>query len=82
MQTTVIHIVLERLIGNRLDYVFPKEIQGDLQKEHDYALREFNLMEEHGALFDNVCKEVDHAIDEGVVIFDGETGIITILGSM
>lgn len=81
MQTTVVHIVIERLKLKGVLYTFPKEIQGDLVKEHDYALREFNLMEEHGALFDNVCKEIDYAIADGVVVFDGESGVVTILGS-
>jgi len=83
METTVIHIVLERLKDQKVELPdYPEDVAGDLIKEHNWVISnpDINLLKNHRDLFDNVCLEVDHAVKEGVVIFNGETGVITIDG--
>ena len=81
METTVVHIVIERLKDNGVEVPdYPEDIRGDLVKEHNWGLSspDLNLLKNHKEIFENVCKEVDYAVNEGVAIFNGETGVITI----
>ena len=82
METTIAHIVIERLNHSlKKKIIFPDIVKGNLMKEHAWAMFSQTgpkLIVNHKDLFENVCKEVDHAIAEGVVVWDG-TGKITIL---
>lgn len=82
MQTTIAHIIIERLRLAGVHINFPDHIKGDMMKEHAWAMFSQEgpkLMVNHKELFENVCKEIDHAIAEGVAIF-GDDGLITIKG--
>lgn len=80
VQTTVVHILIERLEEeNKIKIDFPKEIKGNLVEEHNWCL--FNpdgpkLMTSFPKEFDVVCKELDYAIKEGVAYFDDKNGLI------
>ena len=80
MQTTVPHIVVERLPEDKRNFDYPDDVKGDLIKEHNWLLSKegLNIIASYSDLFTNVCEEVDAAVNEGVAVFDGETGIITI----
>ena len=84
METTVAHIVLERLkeAGQEIPE-YPEHVKGDLVLEHNWVMShpELNPLLNHKEVFNNVCKEVDYAVNEGVAIFNGETGVITISGN-
>jgi hypothetical protein len=80
METTVAHIVLERLNAGNENIVIPKEFEGNLIAEHHWLMFSESgpkLMLNHKDLFQNVCQEVDYAINEGVASFSDE-GVITI----
>jgi hypothetical protein len=80
MQTTVAHIVLERLNAAGENIIIPKDFEGNLTAEHHwlmFAETGPKLMLNHKELFHNVCQEVDYAINEGVASFSDE-GIITV----
>lgn len=79
METTVAHIVLERLKDKGVEVNYPEDVKGDLIKEHNWLMFSSDgpkLMTSHKKLFENVCQEVDHAINEGVAHFSDD-GIIT-----
>tara|TARA_R110001592_G_scaffold71619_7_gene218835 strand:- start:3422 stop:3706 length:285 start_codon:yes stop_codon:yes gene_type:complete len=78
-KTTVAHIVIERLIEAGSEINFPPGIAGDLKKEHDWAVFNENgpkIISNHKKLFENVCTEVDYAVNEGVAFFDEEDGTV------
>lgn len=79
-QTTVPHIVASRI---NLEVSFPEDIEGDLVKEHNFLIfdeRGPKLMVNYKQLFEDVCKEVDYAVSEGVAHF-GDDGIISMTGT-
>lgn len=76
-QTTVPHIVAARI---DLEVNYPDDVKGDLIKEHNFLLFSNDgpkIMLNHKKVFEDVCKEVDYAINEGVAHFSDE-GIITV----
>jgi len=79
-QTTVPHMVLENNPAIKAQVTQEIHVTSNPTKEQ--------LIEEHGKLFPVImkdfkdawakaCEEVDKGIEEGRLIFDGETGIIT-----
>jgi len=79
MQTTVAHIVSERLKNSGIYINFPPKYQGDLMMEHAWAVFDPTgpqLRKNFPELWENVCKEIDYAISEGAAVFND--GIITI----
>jgi hypothetical protein len=80
MKTTIAHIIIERLKQTKTIIDFPAEFQGDLEKEHNWALFSPTgpkLMKNYPEMWGNICTEIDFAINEGVAHF-GDNGIITI----
>lgn len=78
-KTTVAHIVIERLRASGVKIDFPNDISGNLKKEHDWAVFNENgpkIISNHKKLFENVCTEVDYAVQEGVAFFDDEDGTV------
>lgn len=76
-KTTVAHIIVSRL-GMEINY--PRDIKGDLEKEQTFLLmddRGPKLLVTQRAFFENVCREIDYCIEEGVAEFDDGSGIIT-----
>lgn len=80
MKTTIAHIIIERLNHSKNKITFPESFNGDLVKEHNWALfspEGPKLMSSYPKLWNNVCEEIDYAIAEGVAHFS-DTGVITI----
>jgi len=78
-RTTIAHIIIERLKETGTIIEFPKELNGDLIEEHNWAVinpQGPKLMSSHRELFMNVCQEIDYAVGAGVAYFDGEDGSI------
>lgn len=79
-QTTVAHIIVERLKANNIIIDIPESLEDDLIKEHNWLLFSEDgpkLIKNYNQLFINVCQEVDYAIEAGVAHFSDE-GIISI----
>jgi hypothetical protein len=79
--TTVAHIMITHLDKYHAYHVpFPKEISGDLSKEHDWAfapeLYGANLMNRFPDVFHQVCELVDDAIERGDIVFLDDGTII------
>ena len=78
-QTTVAHIIIERLTEQGLKLEFPEKYRGDLLTEHDFAMRTdgFDLINQYPDLFHEACDLVDqmiesgecHFTDEGIVVY-------------
>ena len=74
---TVPHLVLERFPHIAQAIKIPSEIQGDTNAEHRFLFP--ILMKDYRAEWEIICEEVDTGLEEGTVIFNGETGEITLL---
>ena len=79
-QTTVPHLVLEnnpaiKAQVSQETYVASNPTEAQLLEEHSklYPV----IMRDFREAWAEVCEEVDKGIEEGSLIFDGETGIIT-----
>ena len=77
--TTVPHLVLERYPHIARAIEIPEDIQGDTNAEHRFLFP--ILMRDFRTEWEIICEEVDAGLEEGTVIFDGETGEITLLNS-
>ena len=75
--TTVPHLVLERYPHIARAVEIPEDIQGDTNAEHRFLFPV--LMRDFRTEWEIICEEVDAGIEEGTVIFNGETGEITLL---
>ena len=75
--TTVPHLVLERYPHIARAIEIPEDIQGDINAEHRFLFP--ILMRDFRAEWEIICEEVDTGLEEGTVIFNGETGEITLL---
>ena len=75
--TTVPHLVLERYPHIARAIEIPEDIQGDTNAEHRFLFP--ILMKDFRTEWEIICEEVDIGLEEGTVIFDGETGEITLL---
>lgn len=78
LKTTVPHLVLERHPHIARAIEIPEDIKGDLDKEHDFLFP--LIMKDFPTEWDSVCEEVDESVEGGSMVFDGETGTITIVG--
>lgn len=81
-ETTVIHLMVEKLKDQGINILFDKKFQGNLIQEHNWGMADPNgpkLIHTYPELFQKVCKEIDEGIANGSVVFDDETGIITFL---
>ena len=81
-QTTIAHIILEKLKGTKNEFKFPLDIKDNLQAEHDWALSHPEgpqIMHNHKDLFYETCDEIDKGIADGILTFSVEDGIITYL---
>ena len=75
--TTVPHLVLERYPHIARAIKIPEDIQGDTNAEHRFLFPV--LMRDFRTEWEIICEEVDVGIEEFTVIFNGETGEITLL---
>ena len=78
-RTTIAHIIIDRLNLAGTKISFPENLNGDLIKEHNWAVLDPEgpkLMLNQKELFMNVCKEIDYAVSEGVAYFDDKDGSI------
>ena len=75
--TTVPDLVLERYPHIARAIEIPEDIQGDTNAEHRFLFP--ILMRDFRTEWEIICEEVDIGLEEGTVIFDGETGEITLL---
>jgi len=75
--TTVPHLVLERYPHIARAIEIPGDIQGDTNAEHQFLFP--ILMRDYSTEWEIICEEVDDGLEEGTVIFNGETGEITLL---
>ena len=75
--TTVPHLVLDYDEKIRKAVIIPDEIKGDIKAEHDYLYP--ILMRDYRTEWEIICEEVDTGLEDGVIIFNGETGEITLL---
>jgi|DEB0MinimDraft_6_1074348.scaffolds.fasta_scaffold19644_4 hypothetical protein len=71
---TVPHLFLERypLIAETI--AIPPDIQGDIEAEHNYLVP---ILIAYKAEWELVCDEVERGIEDGSLVFCGETGEIT-----
>jgi len=82
-RTTIAHILIERLRETGTNIEFPENLEGDLIKEHNWAIFSEDgpkIMKNHRDLFYHICNEVDYAVSEGVAYFDDEDGSVYIQG--
>ena len=75
--TTVPHLVLERFPHIARAIEIPEDIQGNTNAEHRFLFP--ILMKDYRTEWEMICEEVDNGLEEGTVIFNGETGEITLL---
>ena len=75
--TTVPHLVLERYPHIARAIEIPEDIQGNVNAEHQFLFP--ILMRDYRTEWEIICEEVDNGLEEGTVIFNGETGEITLL---
>ena len=78
-KTTVPHLVLERYPHIARAIEIPEDIQGDTNAEHQFLFP--ILMRDFRTEWEIICEEVDHGITHGSIVFDSETGEISLLGS-
>ena len=74
--TTVPHLVLEKFPHIATAIEIPADIKGDIEKEHKYLFP--ILMRDHRTEWEIICEEVDKAIEQGCMFFNGEDGTITL----
>ena len=67
-ETTVAHIIIERLKNRGVNLEFPDNIKGSIIEEHDWAMSSagFDLINNFRDLFDEVCNEVDDLVESGM----------------
>ena len=70
---TVPHLFLERYPCIAQTIAIPPDIQGDIQAEHNYLVP---ILMAHKAEWELVCNEVEQGIEDGSLVFCGETGEI------
>ena len=75
--TTVPHLVLERYPHIARAIEIPEDIQGNTNAEHQFLFP--ILMRDYRTECEIICEEVDTGLEDGVIIFNGETGEITLL---
>ena len=75
--TTVPHLVLERYPHIARAIEMPEDIQGNTNAEHQFLFP--ILMRDYRTEWEIICEEVDTGLEDGVIIFNGETGEITLL---
>jgi hypothetical protein len=75
-QTTLAHIMLERLADKIPETTYPDNIKGNLVEEHNWTIS--FLIRTQRELFEQVCKEIDEMIADGRAHF-GDDGVITLL---
>ena len=74
--TTVPHLVLERYPHIARAIEIPEDIQGNTNAEHQFLFP--ILMRDYRTEGEIICEEVDTGLEDGVIIFNGETGEITL----
>jgi len=75
--TTLPHLVLERYPHIACSIEIPEDIQGNTNAEHRFLFPV--LMRDYRTEWEIICEEVDAGIEDGTVIFNGETGEITLI---
>ena len=78
-QTTVAHMIIEKLAEQGINLEFPPQYGGNLLIEHDFAMRTdgFDLINRFPDLFHETCDLIDqmielgecHFTDEGIVVY-------------
>jgi hypothetical protein len=74
-QTTIAHVLFERLREEGTHIDFPESLNGDLILEHNWAI--FNedgpkIMSTYEELFNQICLEIDYCVENGYVYFDDD----------
>ena len=76
--TTVPHLVLERFPHIERAIEVPEDIKGNQDAEHDFLYP--LIMKDYRTEWHIICEEVDQAIEDGTMSFNGEDGTITLTG--